>query len=176
MAKTSIESADLLWIVRERLSIIDNRFKVAPIAIVPSGEGWEAITSRRYRKAQPMIDRCIERIRQSCGPFTGCRGISALLVPLQLALAPVVVPAIGIERRAPCFDRWPGEESRGLTGSADSTRQQRMGSYSGTGLFRPLVAGFKTISDLFCSAEFKSLTLPMRAYGQLSPAHHGIYR
>jgi hypothetical protein len=69
MAKTRIASADLVWIVRERLSIIDDRFKVAPIAIVPSVDGWEAIISRRYRKAQPKIDGCIARIQAELRPI-----------------------------------------------------------------------------------------------------------
>jgi hypothetical protein len=69
MAKTRIASADLVWVVRERLSIIDDRFKVAPIAIVPTVDGWEALTSRRYRKAQPRIDGCIARIQAELRPI-----------------------------------------------------------------------------------------------------------
>ena len=68
MVRTKIASADLLWIFRERLSIINDRFKVAPIAIIPSDDGWEAITSRQYRKAQPEIARCIERIQTELRP------------------------------------------------------------------------------------------------------------
>jgi hypothetical protein len=63
MVRTRIASADLLWIFRERLSSFDDRFKTAPIAIIPSDDGWEAITSRRYRTAQPQLAKCIERIQ-----------------------------------------------------------------------------------------------------------------
>jgi hypothetical protein len=69
MVRTRIASADLLWIFRERLSIINDRFKVAPIAIIPSDDGWEAITSRRYRNAQPQIAQCIERIQAELRPI-----------------------------------------------------------------------------------------------------------
>jgi hypothetical protein len=63
MVRTRIASADLLWIFREKLSSIDDRFKTAPIAIIPSGNGWEAITSRRYRNSQPRVAKCIEQIQ-----------------------------------------------------------------------------------------------------------------
>jgi hypothetical protein len=68
MVRTRIASADLLWIFRERLSIINDRFKTAPIAIIPDDDGWEVITSRRYRKAQPQIAQYIERIQAELRP------------------------------------------------------------------------------------------------------------
>ncbi len=68
MAKTTISSADLLWIFRERLSSLDKRFKVAPIAIVPSENGWEAVTSPRYRTAEPQLAKCIEQIQAELRP------------------------------------------------------------------------------------------------------------
>jgi hypothetical protein len=37
------------------LSSFDDRFKVAPIAIVPSKQGWEVVTSNRYLIAEPEI-------------------------------------------------------------------------------------------------------------------------
>jgi hypothetical protein len=63
MVRRRIASADLLWIFRERLSFFDDRFKTAPIAIIPGDDGWEVITSRKYRKAQPQIAQHIERIQ-----------------------------------------------------------------------------------------------------------------
>ena len=61
MTKTKISSTDLVWIFRERLSSFDDRFKVAPIAIVPSEDGWEVVTSRRYRN--PELDKRIAQIQ-----------------------------------------------------------------------------------------------------------------
>ena len=63
MVRTKIASADLLWIFRERLSSISDRFATAPIAIIPTDDGWEAITSRRYRNSQPRVAKCIEEIQ-----------------------------------------------------------------------------------------------------------------
>ena len=61
MTKTKISSTDLVWIFRERLSSFDDRFKIAPIAIVPTKEGWEVVTSRSYRIAKPKV---VYRIKQ----------------------------------------------------------------------------------------------------------------
>jgi hypothetical protein len=62
MAKTKISSTDLLWIFREKLSSFDNRFKDAPIAIVPSEAGWEVVT-HRYRNAEPKLAERIAQIQ-----------------------------------------------------------------------------------------------------------------
>ena len=63
MTKTKISSADLLWVFRERLSSFDDRFKVAPIAIVPTKEGWEVVTSSRYRTAEPEVAKLIKQVQ-----------------------------------------------------------------------------------------------------------------
>ena len=63
MTKAKISSADLLWIFRERLSTFDDRFKVAPIAIVPSKQGWEVVTSSRYRNATPEVAKRIKEVQ-----------------------------------------------------------------------------------------------------------------
>jgi len=63
VAKTKISSTDLLWIFRERLSSFDDRFKVAPVAIVPGSEGWQAVTSHRYRKGEPQAAKRIKQIQ-----------------------------------------------------------------------------------------------------------------
>jgi hypothetical protein len=62
VAKNKISSTDLLWIFREKLSSFDERFKVAPIAIVPSEDGWEVVT-HRYRNAAPELTKRIAQIQ-----------------------------------------------------------------------------------------------------------------
>ena len=64
MTKTKISSTDLAWIFRERLSSFDDRFKVAPIAIVPNKHGWEVLTSRSYLTAQPQAAKRIKQIQR----------------------------------------------------------------------------------------------------------------
>jgi len=63
VAKTRISSTDLLWIFREKLSSFDERFKVAPIAIVPTEDGWEVVMSHRYRNAEPELAKRIAQIQ-----------------------------------------------------------------------------------------------------------------
>jgi hypothetical protein len=63
VTKTKISSTDLVWIFRERLSSFDDRFKVAPIAIVPTKEGWEVVTSSRYRTAEPEVAKLIKQVQ-----------------------------------------------------------------------------------------------------------------
>ena len=62
MAKTEISNTDLLWIFREKLSSFNERFKAAPIAIVPSKDGWEVVT-HRYRNAEPELAKRIAQIQ-----------------------------------------------------------------------------------------------------------------
>jgi len=63
VSKTKISSTDLLWIFRERLSAFGDRFKRAPIAIVPVEDGWEVVTSQRYRNAEPQLAKRIAQIQ-----------------------------------------------------------------------------------------------------------------
>jgi hypothetical protein len=63
VTKTKISSADLVWIFLERLSSFDDRFKLVPIAIVPTKEGWEVVTSGRYRIAEPKIAYRIKQVQ-----------------------------------------------------------------------------------------------------------------
>ena len=63
-----ISSTDLLWIFREKLSSFDGRFKDAPIAIVPSKDGWEVLTSHRYRNAELQLAKHIEQIQAELRP------------------------------------------------------------------------------------------------------------
>jgi hypothetical protein len=62
MAKTKISSTDLLWIFREKMSSFDDRFKDAPIAIIPSRAGWEVVM-HRYRNAEPKLAERIAQIQ-----------------------------------------------------------------------------------------------------------------
>jgi hypothetical protein len=77
MAKIRIRSPDLLWILRERLSVHGDCFKVAPMAIVPSEDGWQVVTSPRYRTAGPQFASALSKSRRSSSPFTVCSGIKA---------------------------------------------------------------------------------------------------
>jgi hypothetical protein len=67
VTKTKISSTDLLWIFRERLSSISDRYKTAPIAIIPSDDGWEAVTPAKYR-TEPQLAKYIERIQAELRP------------------------------------------------------------------------------------------------------------
>jgi hypothetical protein len=40
-----------------------DRFKRAPIAIVPGEDGWEVVTSQRYRNAEPQLAKRIAQIQ-----------------------------------------------------------------------------------------------------------------
>jgi hypothetical protein len=69
MAKTSISSTELLWIFREKLSLFGDGFKDAPIAIVPSKDGWEVVTSHRYRNAELQLAKRIAQIQAELRPL-----------------------------------------------------------------------------------------------------------
>ena len=47
MPKAKILSTDLIWIFRKRLSSFDDCSPSISIAIVPSSEGWTAVTTHR---------------------------------------------------------------------------------------------------------------------------------
>jgi hypothetical protein len=61
LAKIKISSTDLIWIFREELSSYDDCSPSIAIAIVPSREGWTAVTTHRDRTGQP---NCVKRIEQ----------------------------------------------------------------------------------------------------------------
>jgi hypothetical protein len=61
LAKTKISSTDLIWIFREKLSSFDDCSPSISIAIVPSDEGWTAVTAPRDRTGRP---NCFKRIKQ----------------------------------------------------------------------------------------------------------------
>jgi hypothetical protein len=64
LAKTRISSTDLIWIFREKLSSFDDCPPEIPIAIVPSGGGWKAVTAPRDRTGRPDCVRRIEQIQE----------------------------------------------------------------------------------------------------------------
>lgn len=64
MAK-KISNDDLVWLVRERLVAKYAHLKNIPIAIIPSSDSWEAVTSARYRKS---AGRIIEKISKELLP------------------------------------------------------------------------------------------------------------
>jgi hypothetical protein len=61
MAKTKVSSTELIWMFRERLSSFDDCSPSVPIAIVPSEDGWTAVTTARDRAGRPQ---CVKRIEQ----------------------------------------------------------------------------------------------------------------
>ena len=65
MAKTKISSTDLIWIFREKLSSFDDCSPSISIAIVPSSEGWTAVTTHRDRAGQPNCVRRIEQLQKA---------------------------------------------------------------------------------------------------------------
>jgi hypothetical protein len=64
MAKTKISSTDLIWIFREKLSSFDDCSPSISIAIIPSSEGWTAVTTHRDRTGQPNCARRIEQLQK----------------------------------------------------------------------------------------------------------------
>jgi len=61
LVKTKISSTDLIWIFREKRSSFDDCPPSISIAIVPSDQGWTAVTTQRDRKGRP---NCVKRIKQ----------------------------------------------------------------------------------------------------------------
>jgi len=63
LAKTKISSTDLIWLFRERLSSFADCSPAIPIAIVPTDDGWTAVTTPRYRNGHPLSVRRIEQVQ-----------------------------------------------------------------------------------------------------------------
>ena len=64
-----ISSTDLLWVFRERLALRNARFKDIPIAIVPSGRDWAAVTSARHRNSTARLAKHIKEVEQELRPI-----------------------------------------------------------------------------------------------------------
>jgi hypothetical protein len=60
MAKIKISTTDLVWIFMEKMRSFDECLPGTDIAIVPSKNGWTAVTGVRGRRAP----RCARRIEQ----------------------------------------------------------------------------------------------------------------
>ena len=61
MAKTKISSTDLSWVFREKMASFDECAPTVSIAIVPSEDGWTAVTNAWARSRHPL---CAKRIKQ----------------------------------------------------------------------------------------------------------------
>jgi hypothetical protein len=67
--RVKISSTDLLWIFQERLGSFDDRFKRAPIAIVPSNGGWRVVMPPGYRIGEPQLSRRIQQVQEELEPL-----------------------------------------------------------------------------------------------------------
>ena len=67
--RIKISSTDLLWIFQEKLGSFDDRFKRAPIAIVPSNGGWQVVLPRSYRIGEPQLSRRIQQVQAELEPL-----------------------------------------------------------------------------------------------------------
>jgi hypothetical protein len=61
MAQIRISSTDLIWVFREKLASFNECAPTVSIAIVPSGDGWTAVTNAWARSRHPL---CAKRIKQ----------------------------------------------------------------------------------------------------------------
>jgi hypothetical protein len=64
LAKTKISNTDLIWIFRQELASFDPGFSTIPIAIVPSNQGWTALTPARHRVQYRRGIKRIERVQK----------------------------------------------------------------------------------------------------------------
>jgi hypothetical protein len=67
--RAKISNTDLLWIFQERLATFDDRFKRAPIAIVPDNSGWRAVLPRSYKIGEPQLSRRIQQVQAELEPI-----------------------------------------------------------------------------------------------------------
>ena len=64
MAKIKISTTDLVWVFTQKLRSFDECFPGTDLAIVPSKNGWTAVTGARGRAAYPRCARRIEQIQK----------------------------------------------------------------------------------------------------------------
>jgi len=64
MAKTKVSASELVWIFTERLRSFRDCPPAASVAIVPTGRGWRAITSRKDMVGYPNCTRRVEKLQQ----------------------------------------------------------------------------------------------------------------
>jgi len=64
MAKKRVSSTDLAWIFRERLRETGDCGSAVSVAILPSENGWIAVTDKRLIKRFPRCAAQIERIQK----------------------------------------------------------------------------------------------------------------
>jgi hypothetical protein len=64
VAKSTISNTDLIWIFRQELKSFKDGSSTIPIAIVPSNQGWTALTPARYRAQYPGGIKRIEQVQE----------------------------------------------------------------------------------------------------------------
>jgi hypothetical protein len=64
MAKTKISSTDLIWVFTEKLRSFGDCAPTVSIAIVPSKDGWTAVTNAWARSRHPLCAKRIEQIQK----------------------------------------------------------------------------------------------------------------
>jgi hypothetical protein len=64
LAKAKISNTDLIWIFRQKLASFDDGASAIPIAIVPSNQGWTALTPARHQARYPRGIKRIEQIQK----------------------------------------------------------------------------------------------------------------
>jgi len=64
MAKPKISSTDLIWVFIEKLKSFGDCALTVAIAILPTENGWRAITSRKDHRAHPRCAKRIERVQK----------------------------------------------------------------------------------------------------------------
>jgi hypothetical protein len=64
LTKTKISSNDLALIFKEKLSELGDCAPTVAIAIVPSKDGWTAVTNRWSRFKRPLCTKRIEQIQK----------------------------------------------------------------------------------------------------------------
>ena len=63
MAKTKISSADLVWVFTEKLKSFGDCASTIAIGIIPTKDGWKALTSQKDLRAHPLCAKRIEQIQ-----------------------------------------------------------------------------------------------------------------
>jgi hypothetical protein len=64
MAKTKISSTDLIWVFSEKMRSFGDCAPTIAIAIVPSADGWRAVTNAWARSRHPLCAGRIEQIQK----------------------------------------------------------------------------------------------------------------
>jgi hypothetical protein len=63
MAKTKISGADLVWVFTEKLKSFGDCASTIAIGIIPTKDGWKALTSQKNLRAHPLCAKRIEQVQ-----------------------------------------------------------------------------------------------------------------